>query len=69
MNEKTEKADFEKLENRASEKAENCIIRMTKKIKKLRKNEKNYNHLKIEIFNHNYYYYLPVEVSDQVIRC
>ena len=39
MNEKTEKADFEKSENRASEKAENCIIRMTKKIKKQNTNE------------------------------
>ena len=33
-NKKTEKANFEKLKNKVSEKAENCIIRMTERIRK-----------------------------------
>ena len=32
LNEKTEEADSERSENRASEEAENCIIRITEKI-------------------------------------
>ena len=34
VNKKTEKADFRKSENRASEKKENCIIRITEKTEK-----------------------------------
>ena len=37
--EKTEKADFRKLENRASEETENCIIKMTKRIRKQNTNK------------------------------
>ena len=34
MNKRTEEADLEKSENRVFEKTENCIIKMTKRIKK-----------------------------------
>ena len=34
MNKRTKKTDFRKSENRALKKAENCIIKMTKKIRK-----------------------------------
>ena len=34
VNKKTEKADSERLENRAFREAENCIIEITKKIRK-----------------------------------
>src|SRR5205809_5001606 len=34
MNKKTEKTDSEKSENRAFKKSENCIIKMTEKIRK-----------------------------------